>query len=54
MARRRGKQILDFLKEMKRYWNFKDDALDRTLWRTFFGRGYRIVVRKITEWMNER
>jgi hypothetical protein len=27
--------------------------LDRTLWRTDFGRGYRPVLRQTTEWMNE-
>jgi hypothetical protein len=37
---RRGKQLLDDLKEKRRYWKFKDEALDRTLWRTRFGRGY--------------
>ena len=28
-------------------------ALDRTLWRTRLGRGYGLVVRQTTEWMNE-
>jgi hypothetical protein len=28
----------------------KEEALDRTLWRTRFGRGYGPVVRQITEW----
>jgi hypothetical protein len=31
----------------------KEEALDRTLWKTRFGRGYGPVVRQITEWMNE-
>jgi transposase InsO family protein len=31
----------------------KEEALDRTLWRTRFGRGYGPVVRQNTEWMNE-
>jgi hypothetical protein len=31
----------------------KEEALDRTQWRTRFGRGYRPVVRQTTEWMNE-
>jgi hypothetical protein len=30
----------------------KEEALDRTLWRTRFGRGYGPVVRQATEWMN--
>jgi len=47
-------QLLVVLREMRGYWNLKDDALDRTLTRTRFGRGYGIVIRQITEWMNER
>jgi hypothetical protein len=31
----------------------KEEALDRTLWRTRFGRGYGLVVRQTAEWMNE-
>jgi hypothetical protein len=29
----------------------KEEALDRTLWRTCFGKGYGPVVRQTTEWM---
>jgi hypothetical protein len=50
---RRRKQLLDDLKEKRRYWKMKEEALDRTLWRTRFGRGYGPVVRQTTEWMNE-
>jgi hypothetical protein len=42
-TRRRGRrhmQLLDDLKETRRYWNLKEEAQDRTLWRTQFGRGY--------------
>jgi hypothetical protein len=46
---RRRKQQLDDLKEKKRYWKLKEQALDRTLWRTRFGRGYGPVVRQTTE-----
>jgi hypothetical protein len=46
---RRRKQLLDGLKEKKRYWKFKEEALDRTLWRTRFGRSYRPVVRQTTD-----
>jgi hypothetical protein len=49
---RRRKQLLDDLKEKRRYWKLKEEALDRTLWRTRFGRGYGPVVRQTTEWMN--
>jgi hypothetical protein len=30
----------------------KEEALDRILWRTRFGRGCGPVVRQTTEWMN--
>jgi hypothetical protein len=36
MGRRgiRRKQLLDDIKEKGRYWNLKEEALDRTVWRT--------------------
>jgi hypothetical protein len=37
---RRRKQLLDDLEENRRYWKLKEEALDRTPWRTRFGRGY--------------
>jgi hypothetical protein len=46
---RRRKQLLDYVKEKKRYWKLKEEALDRTLWRTRFGRGYGPVVRQSTK-----
>jgi hypothetical protein len=46
---RRHKQLLDDLKEKKRYCKLTEEALDRTLWRTRFGRGYGPVVRQTTE-----
>jgi hypothetical protein len=45
---RRRKQLLDGLKEKRRYWKLKEEALDRTVWRTRFGRGYGLV-RQTTE-----
>jgi hypothetical protein len=33
------------------YWKFKEEALDRTPWRTCFGRGYGPVVSQPTERM---
>jgi hypothetical protein len=49
---RRRKRLLDYLKEKRRYWKLKEEALDRTLWRTRFGIGYRTVVRQTAErWM---
>jgi hypothetical protein len=46
---RRCKQLLDDLKEKRRYWILKEEALDRTLWRTRFGRGYGPIVRQTSE-----
>jgi hypothetical protein len=37
---RRRKELLDDLKEERGYWKLKEEALDRTVWRTCFGRGY--------------
>jgi hypothetical protein len=36
---RRRKQLLDDLKKKIRFWKLKEEALDRTLWRTRFGIG---------------
>jgi hypothetical protein len=50
-TRRRGKrrkQLLHDLKEARRYWKLKEEAQDRTLWRTQFGRGYEPVSRQNT------
>jgi hypothetical protein len=44
--RRRGKQLLDDLKETETYLQLKEETLDLTLWRTRFGRGYGPVVRE--------
>jgi hypothetical protein len=46
---RRRKQLLDDLKEKKRYWKLNEEALDRILWITRFGRGYGPVVRQTAE-----
>jgi hypothetical protein len=45
---RKRKQLLGSLKEKKGYWKLKEEALDRTVWRTRFGRGYGPVVRQTT------
>ena len=53
---RRGrsrKQLLDDLKETGGYWVLKEEALDRTVWRTGFGRGCEPFVRQNTELMNK-
>jgi hypothetical protein len=46
---RTGKQLLDDLKEKRGYWKLKEEALDRNLWRTLFGRGHGPVVRQTIE-----
>jgi len=49
---RRGirlKQLLDEVKEMRGYWKLKEETLDRSLWRTRFGKDYDPVVRYTTE-----
>jgi hypothetical protein len=49
MKRKRCKELLDDLKEMRRYWKLKQEALDHTLWTAHFGRGYVPVIRQ-TAW----
>ena len=56
MVRRRGrrcKKLLDDLKDRRGYSHFKEEALDRTMWRHRFGGSFGPVVRQNTEWMNE-
>jgi hypothetical protein len=48
----RRKQLLDDLKEMREYWKLKEEALDRTLWRIRFGRGYGLVGIQTTGLIN--
>jgi len=48
-GRRRSKQLLDGVKEKRRYWNFKEEELDRTLWRTGLGRVYGNVLKQTTQ-----
>ena len=52
VTRRRGrsrKKLLDDLKDMRGYCHLKEEALDRTMWRNRFGRGFRPVVWQITD-----
>jgi len=48
VARRRGRrrQLLDDLKEKRGYCTLNEEALDRPMWRTRFGRGCGPVVRQ--------
>ena len=52
VTRRRGrrrKKLLDDLKERRGCSHLKEEALDRTLWRARFGRGFGPVVRQTTQ-----
>jgi hypothetical protein len=46
---RRRRKLLDDLKEKREYSHLKDEALDRTMWRARFGRGFGPVVRQTTK-----
>ena len=46
---RRRKQLLNDNNKKRRYYKLKLEALDRTLWRIRFERGYGPVVRRKTE-----
>jgi len=46
---RRRKKILDDLKKSRGYSHLKEEALDRTMWRARFGRGFGPVVRQTTK-----
>jgi hypothetical protein len=42
----RRRKLLDYLKERRGYSHLKEEALDRTMWRARFGRGFGPVVRQ--------
>jgi hypothetical protein len=46
---RRRTKLLDDLKERRGYSDLKEEALDRTMWRARFGRGFGPVVRQTTK-----
>jgi hypothetical protein len=43
---RRHRKLLDDLKERTGYCHLKEEALNRTMWRAGFGRGFGPVVRQ--------
>ena len=45
---RRRRKLLDDLKERRGYSYLKEGAVDRTMWRARFGRGFGPVVRQTT------
>jgi hypothetical protein len=46
---RRHRKLLDGLKERRGYSHLKEEALDRTMWRARFERGFGPVVRMTTK-----
>jgi hypothetical protein len=46
---RRRMKLLDDLKERRGYFHLKEEALDHTVWRACFGRGFGPVVRQTTK-----
>ena len=52
VTRRRGRRrrkLLDDLNDRRGYSHLKEEALDRTIWRNRFRRGFGPVVRQNTE-----
>jgi hypothetical protein len=43
---RRRRKLLDYLTERRRYSHLKREAVDRSMWRVRFGRGFGPVVRQ--------
>jgi len=46
---RRRRKLLDDLKKRREYSHLKEEALDRSMWRAGFGRGFGPVVRQTTK-----
>jgi hypothetical protein len=46
---RKRRKLLDDLKERRGYSLLKEEALDRTMWRDGFGRGFGPIVRQTTK-----
>ena len=52
MTRRQGrrrKKLLEDLKDRRGYSHLKEEALDRSMWRDRFGRGFGPVVRLLDD-----
>jgi hypothetical protein len=50
---RRHRKLLDDLTERRGCSYLREEALDRTMWRAGFGRGFGPVVRQTAKWMDE-
>jgi hypothetical protein len=48
---RRRTQLLVERQETRGYWKLKEEALERTVWRTGFGRACGPLVRQTAEWI---
>jgi hypothetical protein len=46
---RRRRKLLNDLKERRGYCHLKEEALDRTIWRAGFGRGFGSILRETTK-----
>jgi hypothetical protein len=46
---RRSRKLLGDFKERRGYSHLKEGALDRTMWRAGFGRGFGPVVKQTTK-----
>jgi hypothetical protein len=53
MRGRRRTNLLGDFKGTRGYGKLREEALDRTVWRTRFGTGYGPVVRQSAEGVNE-
>jgi len=47
---RRRKQLLDYVKETRRYGKSKEESLDPTRWKTRFGRSFDLSLIRQTRW----
>jgi len=51
---RRRKQLQDDVKESRGYWKLSEEAVDRAVWRTGFGKRLNTTRKRLRyEWMNE-
>jgi hypothetical protein len=50
--RRRRRKLLDDLKERRGYSHLKEEAVDLSMWRAGFGRGFGPVVRQTAKLLN--
>jgi len=46
---RRRRKLLNDLEERRGYSHLKEEAVDRTMWRAHFGRGFGPVIRQTAE-----